>query len=107
MAAFNQTTVTVINNTSSTLININQGHNEGGFTSGPAQTMAPGTQFTFGSQEQFGQAAQGDDGFVIYDIGGTGQTFWTVHWTNLEAGPSQAVGSLQGADAEFFDTAAE
>lgn len=44
------------------------------------------------------------DGFVIYDIGEAGRTFWTVHWSNVETGTSRATGSSSGEDAELFDT---
>lgn len=75
MARLNETTITVFNNTTSTLTRINQRHNEGGFKSSPLPTVGPGVQFTFGSRENFGEREKGDDGFVIYDIGGIGQTF--------------------------------
>jgi len=105
MARVNETTITVVNNTSSTLTSVNRGHNEGGFTSAPAATIAPGGQSVFGSIETFGEREKGNDGFVIYDIGGTGRAFWTIHWSNVDEGTSRGVGSLSGDDAGLFDVA--
>jgi peptidoglycan hydrolase-like protein with peptidoglycan-binding domain len=105
MARLNETTITVTNNTRSTLTSVSRGHNEGGFTSAPAATIAPGGQSVFGSRENFGEREKGDDGFVIYDIGGSGRTFWTVHWSNVDEGTSRGVGSLSGDDAGLFDVA--
>jgi peptidoglycan hydrolase-like protein with peptidoglycan-binding domain len=107
MARLNETTITVFNNTTSTLTRINQGHNEGGFKSSPLATVGPGVQFTFGSRENFGEREKGDDGFVIYDIGGIGQTFWTIHWSNVDEGISRAAGTLSGNNTNLFDVADE
>jgi peptidoglycan hydrolase-like protein with peptidoglycan-binding domain len=101
MARFNQTTVTVVNRTTSTLVRLNEGVFEGGFRTGLRKEIAPGTQDTFSTIEA--RADEGDEGFVIYDIGGNQRTFWTVQWSNPELPPSTAQSSLSGDDAEFFD----
>jgi len=103
--ARNKTTIVVTNRTGSALVKIDQGHNDGRFDSEPREEIPPGDRDRFGSIET--TDAGGDDGFVIYDIGGFGRAFWTVHWINPEQGISQAVGSLSGEDAERFDETGE
>jgi peptidoglycan hydrolase-like protein with peptidoglycan-binding domain len=105
MARLNQTTTTVVNNTTSTLTKVDEGHFEGGPITGAPQTIGPNQQFTFATREQFGESEKGDDGFVTYDIGGAGRTFWQIHWSNVETGTSRATGSLFGDDAARFDVA--
>ncbi len=99
---FNQTTITVVNNTGSALSRVDLGHNEGGFRSGPAKTIGPNSQITFGSREEFGKAEEGDDGFVIYDPVGDQKTFWNIQWINPETGSNRAVSDVQGDDKNLF-----